>query len=389
MIFVKRDDLKTGMRLARPIYNKNGVLLYERNSKLTSQGINSIKNFGLIGIFVLEPAEPVPPMTKDDIEFERFQTMCVFSIQEELERILQTKRALKTQVITANVIKSYGHLDKKINFLQNLRSKEDYIYKHSLNVSILCAMITHVMNLPVSEQLDSVTAAIVHDIGRLAASKSIILMEEMTEQEKEYMRSAEIAGFNLLEQVFATAPNIKRICLQTQKNLENLEKERESILPKMVMGAKVMSVAETFDTMTAMQFDREPSSEVAALKFLLDNPKFFDEKVVTALINSINILFPGVSVELSNGEKALVLSENPSNILRPMLLGFHDNRIIDLSNVRRYRDLEIVDIMKTMDNRYVMDVDYLKKRGFYIEESAYEKAPPEEEAEAEYIPGMF
>ena len=75
MIFVKSDDLKTGMRIARPIYNKNGVLLYERNSKLTVQGMNSIKNFGLLGIFVLEPAEPVPPMTKDDIEFERFQTM--------------------------------------------------------------------------------------------------------------------------------------------------------------------------------------------------------------------------------------------------------------------------------------------------------------------------
>ena len=45
MLFVKREDLKTGMRLARPIYNNNGVLLFERNSKLTQQGIESIRNF--------------------------------------------------------------------------------------------------------------------------------------------------------------------------------------------------------------------------------------------------------------------------------------------------------------------------------------------------------
>ena len=127
MLFVKREDLKTGMRLARPIYNNNGVLLFERNSKLTQQGIESIRNFGLIGIFVLEPAEPVPPMTQDDIEFERFQTMCVFSIQEELDKIIQTKRSSKMQMIASNIIKNYGHLDKKINFVQNLRSKEDYI----------------------------------------------------------------------------------------------------------------------------------------------------------------------------------------------------------------------------------------------------------------------
>ena len=68
MIFVKADELKKGMRLAKPIYNKNGVMLYERDSRLTEQGIISIQNFGLIGIYVLEPAEPVPPMSAEDIE---------------------------------------------------------------------------------------------------------------------------------------------------------------------------------------------------------------------------------------------------------------------------------------------------------------------------------
>ena len=52
MIFVKTDKLKAGMRLAKPIYNKNGVLLYDRNSKLTLPGINSVRNFGLIGVYV-------------------------------------------------------------------------------------------------------------------------------------------------------------------------------------------------------------------------------------------------------------------------------------------------------------------------------------------------
>ena len=189
MIFVKRDDLKTGMRLARPIYNKNGVLLYERNSRLTTQSINSIKNFGLIGIFVLEPAEPVPPMTQDDIEFERFQTICVFSIQEELDRIIQTWRYAKIQTITSNVIKNYGHLDRKISFVQNLRSKEDYIYKHSLNVAMLCAMIAHTMKVTVSEQLDAVTAAIVHDIGKLSAGK-VMMQDSWTQEEREKIRGA-------------------------------------------------------------------------------------------------------------------------------------------------------------------------------------------------------
>ena len=89
MKFVKTDDLKEGMRLAKPIYNRNGVMLYERDSKLTMQGINSIRNFELIGIYVLEPAEPVPPMTPFDVEFERFQTIAIFSLKDNLKLVLE------------------------------------------------------------------------------------------------------------------------------------------------------------------------------------------------------------------------------------------------------------------------------------------------------------
>ena len=376
MLFVKRDELKKGMRLARPIYNKDGVLLYERNSKLTAQGIESIKNFGLIGIFVLEPAEPVPPMTQADIDFERFQTMNVFSIQEEMEKIIQTRRLNKMPTIAANIIKNYGHLDKKINFVQNLRSKEDYIYKHSLNVAILCAMMTHVLNMRVDEQLETVQSAIIHDIGKLTVPKTISDKDVLTEEEQEVVRASELQGFNLIDIVFSSSPNIKRICSQTRKALDSLRTNEDISSLKMVNGAKVLAVAETFDTMTAMQVEKAPESEVAALKHLLDNPQVYDSRIVEGLIRSINILAPGVSVELNTGQKALVLAANEQNILEPMILMFGDNSIIDLSDRDMFGDLEIKDIMKTMDNRHVMDTELLKKQGIKVEEPEY--VPPVE-----------
>ena len=371
MLFVKTDELKKGMRLARPIYNKDGVLLYERNSKLTIQGIVSIKNFGLIGIFILEPAEPVPPMTQADIDFERFQTMYVFSIQEELGKILQTKRLYKMPTIAANIVKSYGHLDKKINFVQNLRSKEDYLYKHSLNVAILCAMITHKMNMRLDEQADTVQAAIVHDVGKLTVPKNIKGRDILTQEEQEAVRMAQIQGHNLIDIVFSSSPNVKRICAQAQRTLESLESGEDISSMKTVKGAKVLAVAETFDTMTAMQVEKAPDSEVAAIKHLLENPQVYDSDVVRALIRSINILAPGVSVELNTGEKALVLNANEQNVLEPMILMFGDNSIVDLSDREMFGDLEIKDIMKTMDNRYVMDIELLKRQGFKVEEPEY------------------
>lgn len=336
MQFKKTEELKTGMRLARPIYNKNGVLLYERDSKLTEQGIASIKNFGLIGIFILEPAEPVPPMSADDIEFERFQTVNVFAIKEEMERIAGTGRTARLQMIVSNIIKNYGHMEKKINFIQNLRSVEDYQHKHALNAAILCAMMSNQMNLKVEERLDVVTAALLHGIG----------------------------DYEQIDKLCSSNPNVKRYCMQADKIIESEEAGQVDASIKLMDGSSILAVAQVYDNMTAMGLEKPPETEVAAVRFLMDKDRVYSPEVVNALISSINILGPGVCVELNTDEKALVLVENTGNIFRPIILCFGDNSIMDLGNQSAYGDVEIADIMKTMDNRHVMDTDMLKKYGF-------------------------
>lgn len=361
MRFVKTEDLKNGMRIARPIYNKKGVLLHERNTKLTEASINSIRNFGLIGIYILEPAEPVPPMTDDDIEFERFQTINVYAIEAELNSIIMMKKASpKLEMIVNDIIRSYGHLSHKINFIQNLRSSEDYVYKHSLNVAILAAMMCHKMNVQPGDTRECILACLTHDIGRLMVPKNVI-KESSEEELKRVYRNAEANGYEFLDNVFASTPNIRRICSQTSKVLYDFENGEVTEKVKVTVGARVMLVAETYDSMTAMQLSGEPASEVEALRYLTSNPEIFNPKAVEALVDSINILGPGTSVELTSGEKALVLSVNPSDILRPMVLVFSNNSMIDLSNRDLYDDLEVADIMKTMDSRYTMDNETIKK----------------------------
>lgn len=384
MKFVKTEALKVGMRLARPIYNRDGVLLYERNSKLTSQGIQSIRNFGLIGMFILEPAEPVPPMTEEDIAFERYQTMAVYAVREELSMILQTKKAPKIQVIASNVIRNYGRLDHKINFIQNLRSKEDFIYKHSVNVAILCAMIARNMNAKPEEQLETVLAALVHDIGKLTVSDGLLEKEELTEQEKVILQAAETKGHETIELVFSASPNIKRICAQTQKALADFRAGSYSGT-KLVKGAKILMAAEVFDSMTAMSIIGVPESEVAAIRLLTERKDAFDEKVAAALIRSINLLRPGLAVELNTGEKGIVITANDEDILYPVVLSFSDNQVLDLSDRNTYGDLEIKDIMKTLDNRHIMDVEFLRENGYMVKEPEY--VEPVLEEEEEYVPG--
>ena len=374
MIFVKADNLKTGMRLAKPIYNKNGVMLYERNSKLTSQGIVSIQNFGLIGVYILEPAEPVPPMTEDDVEFERFQSMSIFSIKEVLDMVVAQKEPEGLYPFANKVIKSYGNLHHKINFVQNLRSAEDYAYKHALNVAILSALMSKKMKLEFKAQLDVVVAGILHDIGSLLVPPALRkkTKEELTEEEATQINTYRYAGYQILNKDYDLDPNVKRIATIVCKNLYRIDDE-EAVNIK-IDEVEILKVAAVYDDMTAMKYGEEPLSEITALRYLLDKENGFDQRVVQGLIDSINILTPGVCVELTNGDRGLVIAEGPMNVLEPFVLSFRDNQVLNLAD--QYVDVQVKDIQKTMDNRHVVDTDLLasyKGETVYIGEKKEKK----------------
>ena len=124
MQFVESKNLKPGMRIAKPIYNKMGVMLYERDTLLTPAGIKSIENFGLIGIFILEPAEPLPPLSEEDIQFEQFQTIYMFQIRflrPQDEFYPEFKKFCGLCIQTRYQHSNFGYHDCKCDALYSLR----------------------------------------------------------------------------------------------------------------------------------------------------------------------------------------------------------------------------------------------------------------------------
>lgn len=124
---------------------------------------------------------------------------------------------------------------------------------------------------------------------------------------------------------------------------------------KKINEVEILKVASVFDTMTAMKFEEEPMSEITALRYLLDGANGYDQLMLCRRwSDSINVLQPGVCVDLSNGDKGLVITENPTDILHPFVLSFRDNQILNLADSSVASGVHIVDIMKTMDNRHIV-----------------------------------
>lgn len=363
------------MRLAKPIYNRMGVLLYERDTKLTFQGINSIENFGLIGIFILEPAEPLPPLSREDLEFEQFQTIYMFKLKDNMDK-LQHNLAPETLLsLVGDIQTHYGVLDHKLNFTQTLRSSADFVYKHSISVAILTAMIANQMGLPEEDANAVVTAALLYDFGYLYVPQSVLDKgDDLTESDLGFIQMNLERGYETIRPRYeecdlpkTSLEIIQQIIFQNSRTLKIKEPADNIRLLR-----DILKVADRFDRLTAMNINNPPVSEIAAMSFLRQHSDVYNPLVVNALAECIHILPTGACVDLSDGEKALVLQENAADFTHPMVLKFSNNVIYDLSDPIISKSLRIVDIMKTMDNRIAIDEETLKHfvADRYIQETA-------------------
>ena len=363
MLFVEAQDIKPGMRLAKPVYNRNGVLLFDRNTKLTFQNIVNLTNFGLIGIFILEPAEPLPPISREELEFEQLQTFYMFRLRDSLVNISKGKMPTDLASLAKDINDHFGTLDHKVKFTQTNRSNTDFVYKHSVSVAIISAMIGHAMGLRESTMLSVITAAFLYDFGYLYVPADIMKKgADITEIENSTIAKYREKAYALLHADTNpySIPSDSLVMI-TQMIKAGRSEDEQLDRSNWLTGTGILTVADKFDRMTAMSLSRKPDSDITAVRYLLDHPASYPGNVVQALVRSIHIMPDGCCVDLTNGDKGLVLQENEEDFNHPIVLSFTLNQIFDLSNPAVRKEVQIADVMRTMDNRIKVDEDTLKQ----------------------------
>ena len=205
----------------------------------------------------------------------------------------------------------------------------------------------------------SAVAALLHDVGSLMIPAHIYRKRknEITPEDEKKIRTYHYAAIQLIDNDYDLDPEIKRCVRGVINDLHDTGNDDATAHHS--LNIDILKTAYAYDSMTAMNFEEEPTSEIEAVRTLLNPDNGYDQEVVAALIESINILQPGVCVELSNGDKGLVVAGNDSDVLAPVILSFRDNVLYNMADHYVAQQIQIRDIMKTMDNRYVIDNDLL------------------------------
>ena len=127
----------------------------------------------------------------------------MFQLRDNMDQLQKNQIPSTLSALADDIQKRYGGLDHKLNFTQNLRSSSDYVYKHSISVAILSAMIANELHISGADQLALITAALLYDFGYLYVPQALLEKGgDLTDQDQSQIQMNLERGYELIRPRF-------------------------------------------------------------------------------------------------------------------------------------------------------------------------------------------
>jgi cyclic di-GMP phosphodiesterase len=185
--------------------------------------------------------------------------------RETLEREMRTRHSYLAEVIGARRIDSEESLDE---LLSTLTGADREAYAHAYRVAALSATVARSLGLTEREIATVERGALLHDLGKLAMPQALLRKPApLTREEEELIRLHPTLGSGLIERVpyLADAAVIVR---DAHERLDGLGYPYGSRAGDVWIGARIVAVADAYDTMTRNRVFRDAVRPDLALEEL-------------------------------------------------------------------------------------------------------------------------
>ncbi len=342
-----------GKKLARDVWDDEGKLLLPKGTELTPSYMGYIMRTKLRNVYIIDEfdqecsieigssagvSEPAPPepVREDQAELSRAFHHTVDSFKSMMHRVASGHAIAKAEVAEA-VDYMFPAISKSSNVLyslQNLRTRDDYTFEHSVAVCVISLKIGQIMGFDDNKLKSLGMAGLLHDIGKARIPMNILQKpDRLTDDEYKEIKKHPVYGYRIVQDMNFEDRDIE------YGVFEHHERHDGGGYPIGIEGdkiheyAKIIAVADVFDAITSDRAYRPRFGLLQAVEEICSRDSgYLDSRIAERFIKYILNVSPGDKVILSTGETAIILMVNDDEPLRPLVKA--GERFIDLKEDR-------------------------------------------------------
>ena len=315
MRHVPLKEITEEMFLAHSVFGNDGRVLLKKRTKLTASFLQRLEKMGYTHLYVYESPDEQWDCTGPLRDRIRAEAMRV--LWQSLIRVVERKPLDEEQIlfVVEGILKNVLQEEDGIFNIIDIKTADNYIYNHSLNVSVLSILMAKHLNFNQDELKEIALGAFLHDLGKAHIQSSVKKIQALSLLDTVLIKQHAKRGFDILKETVFPA-KVANMAYQHH------EREDGSGYPLGLIGvdiplySKIVGTADSFDAMISRRVYRELRWNDQALQELEgESSTKYDPKVVAALRRSVALYPLGSGVELIDGEVRVVVAASATKLI--------------------------------------------------------------------------
>lgn len=344
-------ELKPGMIVADDVHSVTGLLIAEKNTILTDDIINLIKINNITDIKISDgiPNEDTDTISLNDKlvqsqRFKEFQTDFannIDSFKNSMNDIISKNAPIDAEELNSkcsSLLNKTGPGLEIFIILENMKKYDDSTYTHCINVALISTMLGRWLNFSEKDLDILMLAGMLHDIGKLTIPDEVLNKPgALTPEEYAIIKKHSLGGYNILKDQNIDE-RVKKACLLHHERCDGNGYPFGLKADKIPAFAKIVTIADVYDAMTAKRCYHEPFCPFKVIAMLEDEAfQKYDPLFIKTFLENVVDSYINYTVRLSDGRIGKIVMINKNNYARPVIKCGND--FIDLS-VNRNIEIE-------------------------------------------------
>ncbi|BEU88782.1 HD-GYP domain-containing protein [Selenomonas sp. TAMA-11512] len=293
MINLPLSKLRDGMVTAQSIYNPRGTSFLTQGMELNRHYIDRLQKIGIENVVVtsLNPALKLKPPPNIVQEKTRITAIhCVSDIYDAVEKTgtFDTK-------ILHNISKTILHdlIDNRANLVQltDIRLHDSYTFAHSVNVTVLSAMMGMLCHYSPQELTELTNGALLHDLGKTIIPQDVLIKPaHLSADEEAIVRQHPKVGRDRLKAIPNLPPTAGYIAMQHHEHVDGSGYPNHMTAKQIHRFAKIVTIADVYDALTSMRPYKKAYSPSVAYRIMKSAAgKQFDADILKKFFDNVAI----------------------------------------------------------------------------------------------------